>query len=431
MPANIIIGTQWGDEGKGKVTDYYAKNADVIVRYQGGSNAGHTIVVEGQVHKFHLLPSGIIQRTKTNIISNGVVLDPETFFSEIKTLEDKGFVVDNLFVSERTHIVFPYHKMLDGAEEAQKGGKKIGTTKRGIGPVYTDKIARSGVRVIDLIDEGALRAKLEYLVPQKQKMLSMFGDSSKLSFDEIFNKYADYGRRMKKYVRDTSVMINDALDQKKFILFEGAQGTHLDVDHGTYPYTTSSNTVAGGACTGSGVGPTRITNVIGVVKAYTTRVGEGPMPTELKDETGKHIQDVGGEFGTTTGRPRRCGWLDLVLVRYSCRVNGLTQLAITKIDVLDGIKELKVCKAYKCGSGGETLGDFPASEKVLAQCEPIYDTLAGWKQYTEQERRDIVKKGSAAIPKEMKNYIKHIEKELKVPVKLVSIGAGRESTIEV
>ncbi|MFA5771791.1 MAG: adenylosuccinate synthase [Thermoplasmata archaeon] len=428
MPAIVIVGTQWGDEGKGKVTDYYAKDADYIVRFQGGSNAGHTIVVGGKTHKFHLLPSGIIHAKKKNIIGNGLVIDPETLLKEIKTLESDGYTVNNLFISERVNIVMPYHKILDGLEESSKGDMKVGTTKRGIGPAYSDKIARSGIRAIDLLDRETLEKKLDYLIQLKQKMINIFDEKTTISKETILNDYVQYGDQIRKYVVDTSLMINDALDKGKTILFEGAQGTHLDVDHGTYPFTTSSNTIAGGACTGAGVGPTKIDKVIGIIKAYTTRVGAGPMLTELFDDTGKHIQDKGVEFGTTTGRPRRCGWLDLVLVRYACRLNGLTEAAITKIDVLDGLKEVKVCKAYEYD--GKIVKNFPTSSKVLEKCRPIYSTLRGWKEITTEEREKIVKKGYRALPKEMRDYIEYVSKDIGVPVTLISVGPGRENTIE-
>ncbi|HDH81868.1 MAG TPA: adenylosuccinate synthase, partial [Thermoplasmatales archaeon] len=325
MPAIILIGLQWGDEGKGKITDFYASRADCVARFQGGNNAGHTVIVNGKKYKFHLMPSGVIQG-KEVVIGNGVVLDPSVLLEEIEMLRREG-IEPSLRISDRTNVIMPYHRILDGAEENLLGDKKIGTTGRGIGPCYADKISRFGIRMGDLIDEQALREKLERVVPIKQAMIDAFNAGEKLNAEKIFREYAEYGRRLKKYVTDTTLYVNSLLDEDKTVLFEGAQGCMLDIDFGTYPYTTSSHPVAGGASTGTGVGPKRFDKVVGVLKAYTTRVGEGPMPTELKDAVGGHLVEKGKEYGTTTGRKRRCGWLDLVAARYACRINYVDEIA--------------------------------------------------------------------------------------------------------
>jgi adenylosuccinate synthase len=337
MNATVIVGTQWGDEGKGKIIDFYAEKMDYIVRFQGGNNAGHTIQVRDQVFKFHLLPSGIIRPDKTVLIGNGLVIDPQILISELNELKTRGIQTAKLMISDRANVIMPYHKLLDHAEENALGSGKIGTTGRGIGPAYTDKISRHGIRIGDLVDDEVLKTKLQNVVPIKQKLLTTLGASDQLVADNIFDQYREFGRTLKPYIVDSSVVLNDALEGNAEILFEGAQGTELDVDHGTYPFVTSSNTVAANACIGSGIGPTHINRVIGVVKAYTTRVGSGPFPTEQDNEIGEHIRQKGKEFGTTTSRPRRCGWLDMVIVRHSCRLNGLTALAVTRLDVLDGI----------------------------------------------------------------------------------------------
>lgn len=429
MSCTIIIGTQWGDEGKGKITDFYAEDADIIARFQGGNNAGHTIVVKDEVYKFHLLPSGILRPEKTVVIGNGVVIDPEVLLKELGDIESRGFAVTNLKISDRAHVIMPYHKLLDGAQEDSKDeGEKIGTTKRGIGPAYSDKISRYGIRMGDLVDENQLRAKLKHIVPLRQKMMSVYGSSEKIGSDEVFDQYFEYAKKLAEYVTDTSVFINQALDSGKNVLLEGAQGTMLDVDFGTYPYTTSSHTVSAGACIGLGIGPKRIEKVVGVVKAYTTRVGEGPHPTELKNEIGEHLMNKGGEFGTTTGRPRRCGWLDLVVVKHSIRLNFLDAAVITKIDVLNGLSEIKVCKAYDYE--GEALEHFPANLKVLAQCKPIYDVFPGWEDFSKEDGLRMASEGYDSLPSEMKDYILYLENNLKVPIEIVSLGPGREETID-
>ncbi|MBU4190365.1 MAG: adenylosuccinate synthase [Candidatus Thermoplasmatota archaeon] len=424
MSGTMILGSQWGDEGKGKITDYFSERSDVIVRFQGGANAGHTIVVKDETFKFHLLPSGILHPEKKSVIGNGVVVDPNILIEEIEAVEKKG-ILPNLFISKRANVIMPYHKMMDDAEEKLRG-KKIGTTKRGIGPCYSDKISRYGIRMMDIVDEEILKEKLNNVIPVKQKIFQAFGEKTTLSKDEILKEYLGYGKKLRKYIADTSVIINNAFDDKKNVLLEGAQGTQLDIDHGTYPYTTSSSTVAGGGCTGAGISPLKIKKIIGVVKAYTTRVGEGPLPTELKDETGKCIRDRGREYGTTTGRPRRCGWLDMVVVNYACRINGFTSLAVTKIDVLSGLEKLKICKAYKYDD--KIIKDFPAEPNVLKKCTPIYDEMDGWEDI--KDWKEIIKNGYNALPENMKKYLEYISSSSKVPIGIVSVGPGREETIE-
>ena len=442
MSVTVIVGTQWGDEGKGKVTDFYAKNADYIVRFQGGNNAGHTIVVGDDVYKFHLLPSGIIHSGKIVVIGNGVVIDPVVLTEELNALREKGFELDNLMISDRAHVIMPYHKIMDALEEKAKGSQKIGTTKRGIGPTYTDKITRLGIRVADLLDEDTLRAKLDILVPLKQRLFKMYGIEGEEEEDgdawtdqaiektkeKLLETYLEYGRQFSGYVTDSGAVLYRALKDGKSILLEGAQGTQLDIDHGTYPFVTSSNTIAGNACVGSGIGPTKIDHVIGIVKAYTTRVGQGPFPTELTDEFGRHLQDKGHEYGATTGRPRRCGWLDLVVVRYACRLNSLTALAITKLDVLGGLGKLKICTAYEYN--GKMLDDFPSSLKVLEQCRPVYEELDGWPDHTDRKWHEIAKIGYKALPGTLQEYVESLSKDTETPIGLISVGADREDTID-
>jgi adenylosuccinate synthase len=427
MTVTIVVGTQWGDEGKGKVIDYYAENADYIVRFQGGNNAGHTIQVKDEVFKFHLLPSGIIRHEKSVIIGNGMVIDPGVLLGELAELEERKVPRAKVLISDRANVIMPYHKIIDKAEECAKGSAKIGTTGRGIGPAYTDKITRLGIRIGDLLDAQILREKLENIVPVKQRLLTTLGEQSQLSIPDIVDEYQTYGKRLKDHVTDTSVVLNDALDSGANILFEGAQGAQLDVDHGTYPYVTSSNTIAGNACVGSGIGPLAVNEVIGVVKAYTTRVGEGPFPTEQDNDMGELIRQKGKEFGTTTGRPRRCGWLDLVIVRTACRLNGLSGLAVTRLDVIGGIPELNVCSVYDCN--GKEIDYFPGSLKVLGKCKPVYDTLPGWEEMTKEEWRETANNGYNSLPENLIKYLKHMEKVCKTPVKIISIGPGREDTI--
>jgi adenylosuccinate synthase len=374
MTVKLIIGTQWGDEGKGKVVDYFSKDADYVVRFQGGDNAGHTIKVGDEVYKLHLIPSGVIQG-KTGVIGNGVVINPEVLIHEIDEITKRG-IKPRLLISDRANIIMPYHKILDGAEEQYLGDKKIGTTKRGIGPCYSDKVARKGIRVVDLIDKEALSKKLDTILPIKQRILDVYKIDKKLDKKEVLETYYNFGMRLKGFITNTHVELNKAIRSGKNILLEGAQGTMLDVDYGTYPYTTSSHTIAGGSIIGTGIGPRHIDEIIGIVKAYTTRVGEGPLPTELFEQTGKHLAEKGHEFGTTTNRPRRCGWLDLVVVRYSCMISGVTKLAITKLDVLDGLKSVKICTGYQLD--GKKIDYFLADIEKVKSCKPIYKEFKGW-----------------------------------------------------
>ena len=417
----LVIGTQWGDEGKGKVVDYFSKDADYVVRFQGGNNAGHTIKVGDEVYKLHVIPSGVIQG-KTGVIGNGVVIDPEILINEINELTNRG-IKPKLLISDRANIIMPYHKILDGAEEQYLGEKKIGTTKRGIGPCYSDKVSRNGIRAIDLTDKKTLSKLLGRIVPIKQKVIDIYRIDKKIDKKEILEVYSNYGKQLKNYITTTHIELNKSIQKGKNILLEGAQGTMLDVDFGTYPYTTSSHVIAGGSTIGTGIGPKHINEIIGIVKAYTTRVGEGPLPTELFDEMGKHLQQKGHEFGTTTSRPRRCGWLDLVVVGHSCMISGITKLAITKLDVLDSLRQVKICTHYQLN--GKKIDYFPANIKDVKQCKPIYKEFKGW---------DEIDKNSSKfsdMPKEAQEYLHFIEKELQVPIAVISIGPGRRETIEI
>jgi adenylosuccinate synthase len=427
MAVAIVVGTQWGDEGKGKVVDYYASQADVVVRYCGGANAGHTIVSEGRKFAFHHVPSGVLYPEKINIIGNGVVLEPKKFFEELSQLDAVG-IKPNIKISPRTHLVMPYHIALDGAEEGKKGALAAGTTKRGIGPCYSDKAARFGIRVGELLQPALFKEKLHTMHMLKVKLLKdVYGIDFTPTEEEIYRQYTEYGKRLSPFVAEIGDILSDALAKKKKVLFEGAQATMLDIDHGMYPFGTSSNTSAGGACTGSGIGPTAIDEVIGVVKVYTSRVGTGPLPTELNDETGQAIRDKGGEYGTTTGRPRRIGWLDLPTLRYAARVNGLTGLAFTRIDTLSGIPKLKVCTHYELD--GKKLLTPPANYSDIARCKPIYKTFAGWEDIGAEGWRACAKAGFKSLPREAQAYLKFISGEAGVPIYVVGVGAGREDTI--
>ncbi len=418
----VIVGTQWGDEGKGKIVDCLAEVADIVVRFQGGNNAGHTMVVDGEQFISHLIPSGILQK-KICIIGNGMVVDLTVLVEELENLISKGIDVgpDMLKISEKAHIIMPYHQQIDLGREKMKGDKKIGTTGRGIGPCYEDKATRRGIRFADLIEFEVFKEKVNTVIEEKNFYLKHYLSADTLDPDDIIDAYKGFSERLAPHVANISIVIDRAIKSGKQILFEGAQGTHLDIDHGTYPYVTSSNTVSGNACCGSGIGPKEITDVIGIVKAYTTRVGMGPFPTELFDETGDIIQKKGAEFGATTGRRRRCGWLDIVLLRNSVRLNGLTSLVITKLDVLDGLHSLEICTGYEYQ--GKILHDFPASLKVLEDCKPVYETLPGWPE-------DI--SGARAVnelPQQAKDYIKRIEELTETPVHIISVGPDREETI--
>jgi adenylosuccinate synthase len=419
----IVIGAQFGDEGKAKVTDLLARNADVVVRYQGGANAGHTVVVDGNTYKFHLIPSGIIYKGKTCVLGPGMVIDPKSLISELQALLDRGLEDSSLKISASAHVTMPYHMMIDAAEEDSRGDQKIGTTKRGIGPTYADKCARSGIRMEDLLDREVLNAKLDWIVPRKNVLLERIYNLPPLNVDEIVNEYYELGQKVKKYVCDTAALIFQSVGDRKNILFEGAQGTLLDLDHGTYPYVTSSSPTAGGACTGTGVGPTTIDRVIGVMKAYVTRVGEGPFPTELTDSLGQRLREVGVEVGTTTGRPRRCGWFDAVLGRYAVRINGLDCLAITKLDVLDGFEEIQVCVAYRDKQTGETVTDLPSVGSKFQHMEPVYKTVKGWLKPTTECR------SLKDLPENAKAYLNMISDELDIPIAIVSVGPTRDNTV--
>lgn len=427
MPTNAIIGTQWGDEGKGKITDCLAEYADLVVRFQGGTNAGHTIGIGGEIFKLHLLPSGILRKGVMAIIGNGVVIDPEELLEEIRMVESRGITVEGLRISDRANVIMPYHKILDGAEEKSRGPRGVGTTGRGIGPCYSDKISRYGVRIGDLMDRATLEEKINMIYPIKEGLMTVFGAPPQNTVKDIIDTYSSYGSALGKYVTDTSVLINDAIRNRKNVLFEGAQGTMLDIDHGTYPYVTSSSCVAGGICTGAGVPPSSIKEVVGVVKAYTTRVGRGPFVTELTNGLGEYLQKRGCEFGTTTGRARRCGWLDLVIVRHAVRINGITSLAITKIDVLSGMEELKIATDYEIE--GQIVKDFPSSISKLVRARPIYQEFDGWKDWTKDETQRIISNGYKTLPIEMRRYLRFISSNVGVPIGIVSVGPKREETI--
>ena len=428
MPSLVVIGSQWGDEGKGKIVDFLADEANMVVRFQGGNNAGHSVKIGEELFALHHLPSGILRPGKLAVIGNGVVIDPGVLIKEMDSLESRGVSTKNLRISDRANVIMPYHKLLDGAEERMRKGAKVGTTGRGIGPSYSDKVARLGIRMGDLTDERMLGEKLDFLVPLKQLILNAYGDTSKLDLAAIRREYSAHGRRLKQHVVDSGALVGDALAKRKKVLFEGAQGTMLDIDHGTYPFVTSSTTVAGNAASGSGVSPLMIDEVFGVVKAYTTRVGEGPFPTELKDQVGTTIAEKGGEFGTTTGRARRCGWLDLAVVKYASALSGFTGLAMTKIDVLSGFEGLKICTHYDLD--GKKVTRIPADLRLLQRCEPRYSRLDGWADIDEDTMERILKKGYAELPPEMKTYIRLVEKETKVPVVLLGLGRRRHEMLD-
>ncbi|WP_017659117.1 adenylosuccinate synthase [Baaleninema simplex] len=417
----VVIGAQWGDEGKGKITDLLSRSADVVVRYQGGVNAGHTVVVKDRTFKLHLIPSGILYPETECIIGSGTVIDPQVLIDEFDQLEAFNVPLENLKIAQTAHVTMPYHRLIDQASEERRGSHKIGTTKRGIGPTYADKSERTGIRILDLMDSDGLRDTLQWTIPYKNDILQRLYDLPPLDANEVADRYLQYADRLRPHVVDASLRINDAVRSRRNILFEGAQGTLLDLDHGTYPYVTSSNPVAGGACVGAGVGPTIIDRVIGVAKAYTTRVGEGPFPTETIDGIGEVLGSRGAEFGTTTGRARRCGWFDAVIGRYAVRINGMDCLAITKLDVLDTLEEIKVCVAYEID--GVRTTDFPSNARQFARCKPVYETLPGWKTSTE-ECREL-----DDLPTQALDYLKFLAELMEVPIAIVSLGAGRHQTI--
>ena len=421
MPVITVIGAQWGDEGKGKVVDMLAEKAGTIVRFSGGDNAGHTVINSYGEFKLHLIPSGIFYPHTVCIIGNGVVINPAVFISELDQLNQRGVDTTRLFISDRAHLIMPYHILLDGLEEELKGEKAIGTTRKGVGPAFTDKTARLGIRTGDLLDKEVLRERLQFVLEYKNIILTKVHGVNPLSLDEVYNDYCRYAERLAPFIRETTVMVEEALNKGERVLLEGAQGSLLDPDFGSYPYTTSSSPLAGGGCLGAGIGPSRIDHILGVFKAYCTRVGSGPMPTELKDETGNLIRERAHEYGTTTGRPRRCGWFDAVAARFTSRINGFTGTAITRLDILDTFPGIKICVGYKLGK--ETINYFPSSITALEQCQPIYEELPGWQapttHITEYDK----------LPSLAKQYLDRLEELTACPINLVCIGPRREQTI--
>ncbi|MFZ5996904.1 MAG: adenylosuccinate synthase [Nitrospirota bacterium] len=422
MSTVVIVGAQWGDEGKGKIVDVLTEKADVVARYQGGNNAGHTVVINNEKYILHLIPSGILHKGKKCIIGNGVVIDPAALIAEMDGLKEKGIDIDsNLLVSKSAHVIMPYHMAIEKEHENKKGNNKIGTTGRGIGPSYTDKIARHGIRMMDLLNPAVFKEKLSVNLATINFLLENMYHATPLNADDIYARYMKYAERLAPCITDTDIVVNEAIEAKRNVLFEGAQGTLLDIDHGTYPFVTSSSTIAGGACTGLGVGPTKINKVVGIVKAYTTRVGSGPFPTELKDDLGEMIRQKGGEFGATTGRARRCGWLDMLILKHAKRINGLTGIALTKLDILDGLEAVKICVGYKYN--GKIYEEFPKEIEILENCKPVYKRFKGWSEST------IGIKEFDKLPENARKYIKTIERMLKVKVQIISTGQKRDEII--
>ena len=422
MPVIAIIGAQWGDEGKGKVVDLLAQQARMVVRFSGGDNAGHSVVNPYGEFKLHLVPSGIFSHQVVCIIGNGVVVNPSVLIGEIDQLDQRGVDTSRLFISDRAHLIMPYHILLDGLEEEARGGRALGTTRKGVGPAFTDKAARLGIRTGDLLDKEALLERLRSMLDYKNVILTKIYGVKPLSLDEVYAQYCQYAERLAPYIRETTTMMDEALGRGELVLLEGAQGTLLDPDFGTYPYTTSSSPLAGGGCLGAGLSPTRLDRILGVFKAYCTRVGSGPMPTELRDETGDMIRERAHEYGTTTGRPRRCGWFDAVAARFSTRINGFTGAAITRLDILDILPRLKICVGYKLD--GQIIDYFPGSVAALARCQPIYEELPGWQAATTDIRK------YEQLPLEARQYVARLEELISCPVNLISVGAGRDQTIE-
>jgi adenylosuccinate synthase len=422
MPVVAIVGAQWGDEGKGRVVDMLAQQAKMVVRFSGGDNAGHSVVNPHGEFKLHLIPSGIFDPGVACIIANGVAINPRVLIGEIDRLNERGVDTGNLFISDRAHLIMPYHLLLDGMEEKARGGRAIGTTLKGIGPAFTDKAARLGVRAGDLLDKKALKERLGTVLEYKNVILTKVYGAKALSLDEVYTQYCQYGERLAPHIRETTVMLDEALGRRETVILEGAQGALLDPDFGTYPYTTSSSPLAGGACLGAGLGPTRLDRALGVYKAYCSRVGSGPMPTELKDETGDLIRERAHEYGTTTGRPRRCGWFDAVAARFSSRINGLTGAVVTRLDILDILPSLKVCVGYELD--GKTINDFPASVTALARCKPVYEELPGWQAPTTETRH------FDQLPLEARQYITRLEELMSCPVNLICVGPERAQAIE-
>ncbi|AIQ21355.1 adenylosuccinate synthase [Paenibacillus sp. FSL L8-0436] len=423
MSTVVVVGTQWGDEGKGKITDFLAESADVVARYQGGNNAGHTILIDGKKFKLSLIPSGVFYKEKTCVIGNGMVINPEALIQEINYIHENGFDTKNLVISDRAHVIMPYHMLLDALEEDRKGPNKIGTTRKGIGPAYMDKAARNGIRIADLMDAEEFELRLRQLMEEKNQVITQVYGAEALNVEEILVKYLEYAEVLRGYVTDTSVVLNDAIDADSRVLFEGAQGVMLDIDQGTYPFVTSSNPSAGGVCIGSGVGPSKIKQVIGVAKAYTTRVGDGPFPTELNDATGDYIRETGHEYGTVTGRARRVGWFDSVVVRHARRVSGITGLSLNSLDVLSGLETVKICTGYKFR--GEVITHYPASLKMLAECEAVYEELPGWSE-------DITgAKTLEDLPANTRRYVERVSELTGIPIAIFSVGRNREQTNQV
>ena len=421
MSSVVVVGTQWGDEGKGKITDFLSEQAEYVARYQGGDNAGHTIQFGGETYKLHLIPSGIFSPEKLCIIGNGVVVNPKSFVTELAYLHERNIATDNLRISDRAHVILPYHIELDRLQEEAKGDNKIGTTIKGIGPAYMDKASRVGIRIADLLDREVFEERLRINLEDKNRQFTKLYDANPMNFEEILEEYYEYGQQIKQYVCDTSVLLNEALDNGKRVLFEGAQGVMLDIDQGTYPFVTSSNPLAGGVTIGSGVGPSKVTKVVGVCKAYTSRVGDGPFPTELFDEIGSRIREVGREYGTTTGRPRRVGWFDSVVMRHSKRVSGITNLCLNSIDVLTGLETVKICVSYR-KPNGEEIRHYPASLVELGQCEPVYEELPGWSE-------DITGcRTLEELPIEAQNYVRRVSELVGVKISTFSVGPDRNQT---
>lgn len=423
MSTVVVVGTQWGDEGKGKITDFLAESADVVARYQGGNNAGHTILIDGKKFKLSLIPSGVFYKEKTCVIGNGMVINPEALIQEINYIHENGFDTKNLVISDRAHVIMPYHMLLDALEEDRKGPNKIGTTRKGIGPAYMDKAARNGIRIADLMDAEEFELRLRHLMEEKNQVITQVYGAEPLDVEEILVKYLEYAQVLRGYVTDTSVVLNEAIDADSRVLFEGAQGVMLDIDQGTYPFVTSSNPSAGGVCIGSGVGPSKIKQVIGVAKSYTTRVGDGPFPTELNDATGDYIRETGHEYGTVTGRARRVGWFDSVVVRHARRVSGITGLSLNSLDVLSGLDTVKICTGYNYR--GEVITHYPASLKMLAECEAVYEELPGWSE-------DITAaKTLDDLPANTRRYVERVSELTGIPIAIFSVGRNREQTNQV
>ncbi|MFQ5602312.1 MAG: adenylosuccinate synthase [bacterium] len=424
MSVRIIVGSQWGDEGKGKIVDILSKRANIVARYQGGANAGHTVVIDGEKYILHLIPSGILSENTVCVIGNGVVVDPNALVEEIEFLQSKGISVQGrLLISHRAHLIMPYHKLLDQAKETKAAVHKIGTTGRGIGPAYVDKYNRMGIRIVDLLNRDALRSKLRQNIDEKNEILNKIYHTEKLDVEKIISEYLEFDKVIDPYITNVSAYLNKAIDEGKEILLEGAQGTFLDVDFGTYPFVTSSNPISGGACVGVGIGPTKIDSVLGVIKAYTTRVGMGPFPTEIADDEGINLRELGDEFGATTGRPRRCGWFDAVIARFAVQVNGIDTFAVTKLDVLDSLEEIKICVDYQYQ--GKVLTSFPSDLTILERCEPVYESFAGWQEPTSDVRK------IQDLPMNAQRFLNAIQKLTRTNIAYVSVGSGRDQIIVV